>query len=64
MVDEALHQELNDLKKDLSELRTRLQEVKDQKEQRDWAIQASMRAISKFILDLAFTNRAGQIEEN
>lgn len=39
-------------------------DMKDQKEQRDWAIQASMRAISKFILDLAFTNRAGQIEED
>lgn len=39
-------------------------DMKDQKEQRDWAIQASMRAISKFILDLAFTNRAEQIEDN
>ncbi|MEK6840265.1 MAG: hypothetical protein AABX72_04945, partial [Nanoarchaeota archaeon] len=35
-------------------------DMKDQKEKRDWAIQASMRAISKFLLDLAFTNRANE----
>ena len=40
-------------------------DMKDQKEKRDWAIQASMRAISKFLLDLAFTNRASErIEED
>ena len=40
-------------------------DMKDQKEKRDWTIQASMRAISKFLLDLAFTNRASeQIEED
>ncbi|MFA6145834.1 MAG: hypothetical protein WC697_00695 [Patescibacteria group bacterium] len=40
-------------------------DMKDQKEKRDWAIQASMRAISKFLLDLAFTTRVSeQIEED
>ena len=35
-------------------------DMENQKEKRDWAIQASMRAISKFLLDLAFTNRASE----
>lgn len=40
-------------------------DMKDQSEKRDWAIPASMRAISKFLLDLAFTARASeQIEED
>jgi len=40
-------------------------DMKDQTDKRDWAIPASMRAISKFLLDLAFTNRvADQIEED
>lgn len=40
-------------------------DMKDQTDKRDWAIQASMRAISKFLLDLAFTARASeQIEED
>ena len=33
-------------------------EMKDKPDNRDWAIPASLRAISKFLLDLAFTNRA------
>ena len=32
-------------------------EMKADSEKRDWAIPTSMRAISKFILDLAFTSR-------
>lgn len=40
-------------------------DMKDQPEKRDWTIPASMRAISKFLLDLAFTTRvAEQIEED
>jgi hypothetical protein len=40
-------------------------DMKDQTEKRDWAIPASMRAVSKFLLDLAFTTRvADQIEED
>ncbi len=40
-------------------------EMKSEPEKRDWAIPASMRAISKFLLDLAFTTRvAEQIEED
>jgi hypothetical protein len=40
-------------------------DMKDKPENRDWAIPASMRAISKFLLDLAFTTRvAEQIEED
>jgi len=40
-------------------------DMKDQTDKRDWAIQASMRAISKFLLDLTFTSRASeQIEED
>ena len=39
-------------------------DMKDQADKRDWAIPASMRAISKFLLDLAFTSRASeQIED-
>ena len=37
-------------------------EMKNEKDQRDWAIPNSLKAISKFILDLAFTNRAEQVE--
>jgi len=39
-------------------------EMKNETEQRDWAIPNSLKAISKFILDLAFTNRAEQIEKD
>lgn len=40
-------------------------DMKDEAEKRDWAIPASMRAISKFLLDLAFTTRMSeQIEED
>ncbi len=40
-------------------------DMKDEAEKRDWAIPASMKAISKFLLDLAFTTRISeQIEEN
>lgn len=39
-------------------------EMKNETEQRDWAIPNSLKAISKFILDLAFTNRAEQIDED
>jgi hypothetical protein len=40
-------------------------DMKDKPENREWAIPASMRAISKFLLDLAFTTRgAEQIEED
>lgn len=40
-------------------------DMKDEVEKRDWAIPASMRAISKFLLDLAFTTRMSeQIEED
>src|SRR3989344_1215719 len=39
-------------------------EMKNETEQRDWAIPNSLKAISKFILDLAFTNRAEQVEED
>ncbi|MDD3729376.1 MAG: hypothetical protein PHH50_03645 [Candidatus Pacebacteria bacterium] len=40
-------------------------DMKDEAEKRDWAIPASMRAISKFLLDLAFTTRISeQIEED
>lgn len=35
-------------------------EMKDKPDNRDWAIPASLRAISKFLLDLAFTNRASE----
>lgn len=39
-------------------------EMKEEPEKRDWAIPASMKAISKFLLDLAFTTRiSDQIEE-
>ena len=39
-------------------------EMKNEPEKRDWAIPNSLKAISKFILDLAFTNRAEQLEED
>ncbi|MBT9168333.1 MAG: hypothetical protein DDT19_01678 [Syntrophomonadaceae bacterium] len=40
-------------------------DMKDQPEKRDWTIPASMRSISKFLLDLAFTTRvAEQIDED
>lgn len=40
-------------------------DMKDKPENREWAIPASMRGISKFLLDLAFTARVSdQIEEN
>ena len=40
-------------------------EMKNDPEKRDWAIPASMRAVSKFMLDLAFTARAAeQIEDD
>jgi len=40
-------------------------DMKDEAERRDWAIPASLRGISKFLLDLAFTSRiSGQIEED
>jgi len=40
-------------------------EMKDEPEKRDWAIPASLKSISKFILDLAFTSRASeQLEED
>lgn len=39
-------------------------EMKDEPEKRDWAIPNSLKAISKFILDLAFTARAEQLEED
>lgn len=39
-------------------------DMKDEPEKRDWTIPASMRSISKFLLDLAFTTRiADQVEE-
>ena len=39
-------------------------EMKSDPEKRDWAIPTSMRAISKFMLDLAFTARATEQIEN
>lgn len=39
-------------------------EMKNEPEKRDWAIPNSLKAISKFILDLSFTNRAEQLEED
>lgn len=39
-------------------------DMKDQREKRDWTIPASMRAISKFLLDIAFTSRASEQIEN
>ncbi len=40
-------------------------DMKDQAEKREWAIPASLRAISKFLLDLAFTSKVSeQIEED
>lgn len=39
-------------------------EMKSEPEKRDWAIPNSLKAISKFILDLAFTVRAEQLEED
>ena len=40
-------------------------DMKESPEKRDWAIPSSMRAISKFLLDLAFTTRVSdQIEES
>jgi len=38
-------------------------DMKDQPEKREWAIPASMRAISKFLLDLAFTQRSIQDQD-
>ena len=39
-------------------------EMKDEQERRDWTIPNSLKAISKFILDLAFTQRTEQIDES
>jgi hypothetical protein len=39
-------------------------EMKDKPENREWAIPASLRAISKFLLDLAFTSRASEKVED
>jgi len=40
-------------------------EMKNEPEKRDWAIPASLKSISKFILDLAFTSRVSeQLEED
>jgi len=39
-------------------------EMKDKPENREWAIPASLRAISKFLLDLAFTARASEQVED